>query len=588
MSSEPIREAADLEDLADFNGAPGQPGQNVSVLVLPPGGHTNFHYDVGRIILADEFSSANIILVAEQDQSTICAVPYDVWNRKVSQRLLPRTALSRPVLCSVAACHQDTREEPEAELQMKVWVGILSTPLLDGIHFGEDLEVDHGFRAPGLEPDFLPYAQGLVDILSEKFDFYTAESGGGGAPPGADVQDRLSKLESGIGEIRSLLERLAPAAPSKDAVARSLRKDVTPTPDKRAGALRKGGEKKVSFAGLDGAVVDAALQAGIPESHLQEMSSLLSRRPSKMEDLPRPNAAKGNDPLSDSEEEDEELIPVDEHGSPGGSSSDGGVAKAIVKLTRVCARLAKHKTKKKGDQLEQLLDLGLGSEFSSEGSGSGSTKKAAALRALRRHLNENPRLIYENIESNMASDFASRPVRPGEPRGGATARGWLEARSRVQNFTGHVRWCWQVAGIWDALMADQPEQARARRALLMSAADQSSIDSGSWTLAQQVLLEAPPPYHSFSSHSSPSMHERQHTALLDPRWLDILLHYVKELDSYQEARRRLGGKGNRRDEDKDKEGEKALKLAKAKAKSGTKGKGKSPPGGGIEDEESSA
>ena len=122
----------------------------------------------------------------------------------------------------------------------------------------------------------------------------------------------------------------------------------------------------------------------------------------------------------------------------------------------------------------------------------------------------------------------------------------------------------------------------------MSAADQSSIDSGSWTLAQQVLLEAPPPYHSFSSHSSPSMHERQHTALLDPRWLDILLHYVKELDSYQEARRRLGGKGNRRDEDKDKEGEKALKLAKAKAKSGTKGKGKSPPGGGIEDEESSA
>ena len=62
---------------------------------------------------------------------------------------------------------------------MKVWVGILSTPLLDGIHFGEDLEVDHGFRAPGLEPDFLPYAQGLVDILSEKFDFYTAESAAG-------------------------------------------------------------------------------------------------------------------------------------------------------------------------------------------------------------------------------------------------------------------------------------------------------------------------------------------------------------------------------------------------------------------------
>lgn len=235
--------------------------------------------------------------------------------------------------------------------------------------------------------------------------------------------------------------------------------------------------------------------------------------------------------------------------------------------------------------MDHLLDLGQGSEGVSEGSGLGSSKKAAALRALKKQLTENPKTLYESIESNLHSDFTARQIRPGEPSAGGTARGWLEARSRVQNFTGHVRWCWQVAGIWDALMADRPEEARARCALLLSAADQSSVDGGSWILAQQVLLEAPPPYHMFSFHQGPSFHERQRTALLDPRWLDLLLHYVKELDSYQEAKRRLG-KGGRKDEEK--EVDKPPKNQKGKPKAGQKGKGKGSTAGAGDEKEASA
>lgn len=50
------------------------------------------------------------------------------------------------------------------------------------------------------------------------------------------------------------------------------------------------------------------------------------------------------------------------------------------------------------------------------------------------------------------------------------------SRSRIQNYQNHVRWCWALGGIWDALISQRPEEARARCGLLMAAADQTSID----------------------------------------------------------------------------------------------------------------
>ena len=83
---------------------------------------------------------------------------------------------------------------------------------------------------------------------------------------------------------------------------------------------------------------------------------------------------------------------------------------------------------------------------------------------------------------------------------GATIQGWLTSRSRVQLYHNHVRWCWQVAGIWKG---GRVEEARARCGLLIAAADQASIDRGNWVVGNVSLLEAPPPYHqAFSQHHS--------------------------------------------------------------------------------------
>ena len=144
-------------------------------------------------------------------------------------------------------------------------------------------------------------------------------------------------------------------------------------------------------------------------------------------------------------------------------------------------------------------------------------------------------------------------------------RAWLQAKSRVQNYTNHVRWMWQLAAIWDCLIQDRPDEARARVALLMGAGEQSSIDSGNWLISTVSLLEGPPPYRQFSHHQSPSPHELQHSALFDPRWFELFLWQLKEQESYQEARRKLTQKRNQGDP-KTEEVEKPPKTPKGKAK----------------------
>lgn len=179
--------------------------------------------------------------------------------------------------------------------------------------------------------------------------------------------------------------------------------------------------------------------------------------------------------------------------------------------------------------------------------------------------------------------FKGGPSKPGNP--GATVRGWLTSRSRVQNYQQHVRWCWSLAGIWDCLIAGRTCEARARCGLLMAAADQASIDSGSWVLSTVGLLEPVPPYQLFNAHSQPTAAEAQHSALYDVRWAEIFLSHLKDVDAFTEAKRKLGGRGSQIRGEKEEEVSAKAKAAAAKAKARAekadkgKGRGKAPEGG---------
>ena len=211
---------------------------------------------------------------------------------------------------------------------------------------------------------------------------------------------------------------------------------------------------------------------------------------------------------------------------------------AVVQLTRLVSEMAKEK-KQASRGLEQLLDKAEGGGGESGGL-SGARSKAAALRALRGALCNTPELLSQSIETLMEEDLLSRRSEGAFSGTRATARGWLEHRSRLGYFPNTIRWGWAVAGILDALRDKKEAEARARAGLLLAALDQSAVDGGSWLLAQEVLLEPYPPFSAFGRRTGLDQLESPQSRLLDPRWMELFIHKVKEQDAYGEVRKKLG------------------------------------------------
>lgn len=239
--------------------------------------------------------------------------------------------------------------------------------------------------------------------------------------------------------------------------------------------------------------------------------------------------------VSDSEEEKEFAGKSDE--LPGESSGVDPMVAAVTKLTSIAQQLAGRQAKE--TSLDALLD-GTGSLGSSDGSGMpASRKNAAALRALKKTLRTDPEQIYRNIERNMEQDFMLRTQLPGSASVPVSARGWLEARSKVQNFRTPVTFLWGVAGLLDCLRDNRIAEARARACLLLCQGDQLSIDKGAWTVASAMSLEDPPPFSVFATHQLPTEVEAPVTKLIDSRWMDLFLHHLNQIDQLIEKKKKL-------------------------------------------------
>lgn len=531
--------------------------------LVTDGRETDLHYRTGRIQLIGLESYSSCIVVAEAGGQLLICVPRAVWDRRTKDRFLPTPSFQKAILVSVASVTPEDRETV-LDNPLQVWIGLLAVKSERFLDFSNPEDVQKTFHEEDQE-EALPFGESLVAVAAEHFTFLSAEEElepGGGED--ADYGQRIEKVEGALAGIQAALETLLSR---EDARKPALRR-----PSASSGAVgaspKKEARSRVSFDGLDKTVVEAALSAGIQEDHLSQMAALVRKQPGRMEDIPRDRSGGRRGELSDSENSSEE----EEEEDPTASGSGDGVAKAIVKLTKVCSVLASNRRKKQ-DGIEHLLDqtsLGAGGEGSGLGSG---RKNSQALRALRRCLSENPEYIYKSIEANLLSDFTARAAKPGEPLGNASARGWLESRSRIQNYTTHVRWSWAVAGIWDDLMRGEHGSARARAALLIAASDQAAIDGGSWLLSNISMLEPVPPFQSFSSHQSPSSQELQHSALWDPRWFELFLAHVKEMDSYQETRKKLAKQPTLKPPKSD-DPPKAPKVPKPKPKGKSQGKEK--------------
>ena len=579
---------------------PGLPEEVADALLVLEDASSREQYEIASLTFtsgAGEDKVINLIPITIINGKLLVAVPLGAWHKTASRRLLPRTVFTKAVKVEVLAVNSDEPSECLDAAPLKLWVGYLDASTFVGLEMGASPIADcdvSDVLADGTEA--IPYGPGLAEVADQHFAFLTALSGvpdedaGLLAEPAAEeeeteVGERLKFLEGSLAKIQESLALLAPVREPAPAFTYA-RPNAGTAP--RPSALRNGAKKDkpagkaTLLPGLDPAVVSSARAAGIPEEQLQNLSKLVSKS-NQMEDAPlagRKRAASTN-VLSETEEEDleeeegdaEELVDPEE-GNP--------MEKAVVQLTRIVDKLSKGKDKKSKD-VEALLD-GVECDGAEASSASGGKSKAAVYKKLKACLRDNPKFLYRTIETLMEEDFHALRQAPGASSQATSWRAWLEHRSRVGHYPTTVRFCWILAGILDALQTGATAEARTRAALGLVAADQAALDNGSWLMAQEVLMEEPPPMNSFKGKSNPESWEQTASKLMDDRWLDVLMWKIKNRDAYLESRKRLGtGKKDwQTHQDRDKEPVKPNNRKKGGGKGDRKGEDKGSQHKGAE------
>lgn len=274
---------------------------------------------------------------------------------------------------------------------------------------------------------------------------------------------------------------------------------------------------------LDPAVVASARAAGISDSDLRAFDTAVGAGVRRLSE-PAPGRTA---PAA-----------ADGPGDPGDPAPEGDRLDRLVDaLTAALTQAGASSTAVPADPVERALaSLDGGTRT---GEPVGSRRGASARLALRRALADNPEHFTRYVESQLASAFASRSVTGAAP----TMREYVELRSRIGNHRPTISWAWSVAGARDALAAGRTAEALARLDLALIAGEQTSIDGGSWLLAQpqELLWEEDPPFGAFAARRPAEPGRAATSHLCDPRWAEAALSRLKELDDWNERRRRLGG-----------------------------------------------
>eukprot|EP00438_Fugacium_kawagutii_P028400 Skav205713 [mRNA] locus=scaffold608:44665:46853:- [translate_table: standard] len=495
--------------------------------VLSGSGEADFQYPLLQLANLDEAYSVECIAVTRvaTGQVLLC-VPDSAWHRKKAKRVLPAGALTKVTKATVASCSNrsaDAREAPEAEPSLVVWLGLLDVNLEEQLSLADVALVAFPLDSDGFA--LIPYGPALVAMAQDHFTFHTATEAG----EKDNTDRRLSSLEDNLAKLTTMMEKLLPqASPSKHTGYREP-------------ALKKKPEKKQSARippGLNPMVAQQALQAGVSQEALAEVGALVGFSPTQL-----PATAQAPD--------QKELTSEEEEAEAAGAGLADPMSKAVVQLTHIVQSMHADRKKKKDRSLDAILDVAeYGSAKESTGASSSSRSHAAALRSLQRTLQENPKLLHQEIERRMAEDWESTSLMPGTAHRPTSARAWLEHRSKVGNFAGAIRPAWMLAGALDDLRSGAIDRARARLCLGLAAYDQQSYDRGSWLLAAEMSLEHPPPYGAFAGRLPPDVWEQPHTRLVDPRWFDVMVSRVRNLADYHDKKSKLGatpGKGKGED-----------------------------------------
>lgn len=529
-------------------------GSDINPYVVDGAVSQEFRIGVVEISSLPHKPKVQVLFIADIDERVLVAWPKSVWHRKAANRILPSSWVSKMTAAETVACQHYDRDNPLDGVKIKIWLGFLSSEMVEMVDFSlEDCSVEYTF-----EDGNLPYPQALADVANDHFSFFSAnEALTGELPHGtsdggdqeheehgsAPVLSRVARLEEMMEQVAAnvatLVSKQEPPRPAgrKSAMKASTSGALSTSKSRAAEPPRVTIDPKPNFPSLDAGVVKAAMQAGVGTNILEQMNRLVQQNPkaAKMGDLTP--AGVGPDPLS--EEEDDLTEPED--GSP--PTTAGAVETALVKLTDIVQTLAGDRLKRAGtSKLEAALDH-VGPSSSGDGTSIGTGKRsAAARRALRSMLTENPSELSLMIERAMYEDLTSTTLGPNMTMPPMSSRAWVEHRSRIGSYRTLAHSAWGISGALDCLTRGEVAACRARLNILLMQLDQSAVDRGNWHLAGELSLESPPPMSVLEMHKPPNTLEGEspYSKLLDPRWAEVSLSYLREQEDFVTRRKNLG------------------------------------------------
>ena len=270
-----------------------------SNLVATAGGEADLLYPLAAIAVPVPEGSplliAAVLVGISASDEVIFAVPNSVWHRTAARRVLPRNFARKLCAGRVRLVGPDARETP-LEGDCRVWFGILTEDGEAATDFVRDLEdpveLAHTF-GPEEASDALPFGPSVLDASRGLFEFVTAESAASvghpaaGAQSGDPVGDRIATLKACFQEMRQDLAKVLGAVGAAKESSPRLKTSAAPVTSSRRPAMPRAAETEFKkFHGLDPAVTQAALDAGIEPNHLEEMSKLLRKQGGRLGDMP--------------------------------------------------------------------------------------------------------------------------------------------------------------------------------------------------------------------------------------------------------------------------------------------------------------
>ena len=533
-----------------------EPGAATLATVALPDGSVAHSYEFLCLAL-NSTTRIQLVAVAYIESRLLVGVPHSVWHRRTAlKRVLP--ALTKPSLVEVGCVEEQDRSVEIADQTVKLWMGFLNAELADLIlKVDDETQFTHSFLEPDFE-DYYPSGHGLVAAAAEHFAFQSATGGEDPQSTAPLVESGSHQLESRMGRLELLVGSLASKLDSAIGVMQEPQQQQAPP---RPSALRRKPPEKeaphVSFPALDQSVVAAALAAGVDPKSLEEMQQLMTEPQIKGKRSKEPLGSKAKASAASSRtsrvsvlsETDSETEKDASNPAESGEATLGGTSpsanEAVAQLAQIVQVLTADRMKKqKASKVECALD-GISASGVNEAGSIGSGKKtAAARRALRLALAENPEEIVSLIERLMMEDLSSQTVTPGQPLPTLCAKAWVEHRSRIGHWKSSAYTAWTVAAALDSLRAGNIQGCRARLNLMLLMLDQTACDRGSWTLSSELSLEQPPPMSVLQTHAPPSVQdgEMPFSRLLDPRWAEVAMSHVRDTEEYLVRRNKLGRK----------------------------------------------